>query len=87
MPFIIVGVLVAGGLAGVISRYLGPLWGLLFPAALVAYTVYAESVPVHPDGAMGKGMFVIFFLVPLCVASVIGYGIGLVVRRRGRPVR
>jgi hypothetical protein len=39
---------------------------------------------VHPEGAMGQGMLVIFILMPLSVVMVLGWAVGLWLRHADR---
>jgi hypothetical protein len=80
-PLLIVGAIVIGGLAAVISgaiaRHAGIVWGAALPVLMVGFTVYSASMKVHPEGAMGQGMLVIFILLPLSVVTVLGWAVGL----------
>ncbi|MGL4236423.1 hypothetical protein [Tabrizicola sp.] len=86
MPFIVIGMVVTV-LAGVLSRYLGAIWGLALPVFIVVYTIAAANMEVHPEGRMGQGMLVMFILLPYCAATLIGYGVGLLIRRRSMRAR
>ncbi len=74
-------------LSGLLSRHFGALWGVVLPTLIVIYTILTANTRVHAEAVMGQGLFVMFFLVPLCVASLIGYAGGLFIRKRDSDKR
>jgi hypothetical protein len=81
---LIVFVILFGGImafaSGAIARRYGIFLGAVLPALMIGFTVLSANTKVHPEGSIGQGALVLFVLMPLCVGTILGWGLGLWLR-------
>lgn len=82
---LVLGAAVAGLCSGFLARYAGPWGAFALPAFALVGLVLNASRPAHPEAAMGAGLAVLFFWLPLIACILIGSAAGLYQRRKQRP--